>query len=275
MRIEVWLKEGYPQISIAKKLNVNRSTVSREVKNRATPSGYHAQIAQISYQQRREKCHPQNKIEETKIGSFIIKKIRAGWSPETISGRLRREINQGLRLEKDYVTKETIYQFVYNSNFGQEEKLYQYLRRGKKHRTKKFGRKSQKQVISNRVFIDQRPKEVKKRQSLGHWEGDTIHYTQKQGVNSLVERKTRFALLTKLERRTAEETKRAVICQLGSHYHQSLTLDNGSENAQHETITQELNLPIFFCHPYHSWEKGSNENLNGLVRRYLPKRSSL
>src|SRR3990167_7267069 len=138
VRIEVWLKEGYTQTAIAKKLNVNRSTVSREVKNRATPSGYHAQIAQISYQQRREKCHPQNKIEETKIGSFIIKKIRAGWSPETISGRLRREINQGLRLEKDYVTKETIYQFVYNSNFGQEEKLYQYLRRGKKHRTKKF-----------------------------------------------------------------------------------------------------------------------------------------
>lgn len=275
LRIEIWLKEDYSQIAIAHKLGVNRSTISREVKNRGTPSGYHAKIAQIDYQHKRQKCHPKNKMEETSIGSFIITKIRAGWSPETISGRLRREIKQGLRSEKDYVTKETIYQFVYNSDFGKEEKLYQYLRHGKKHRSKKFGRKSQKQIITNRVFIDQRPKTVAARQTVGHWEGDTIHYSQKQGINSLVERKTRFALLTKLERRTAQETKRAVISRLAHHHCQSLTVDNGSENSDHEAITKQLNLPVFFCHPYHSWEKGSNENLNGLVRRYLPRGSSL
>ena len=275
IRIEVWLKEGYTQISIAQTLEVDRSTISREVKNRGTPSGYHAKIAQVDYQHKRKKCHPKNKIEETPIGSFVIAKIRAGWSPETISGRLRREIDQGLRLEKDFITKETIYQFIYDSDFGQQEKLYQYLRHGKKHRTKKFGRKSKKQVISNRIFIDERPSDIESRQSVGHWEGDTIHYIEKQGINSLVERKTRFVLLTKLARRTAEETKRAVVGQLTCHHHQSLTVDNGLENSQHQEITKILNMPIFFCHPYHSWEKGTNENMNGLVRRYLPRGSSL
>lgn len=275
LRIEIWLKEDYSQIEIAKKLGVNRSTISREVKNRGTPSGYHAKIAQVDYQHKRLKCHPKNKIEETPIGSQVIAKIRAGWSPETISGRLEREIKHGLRSEKDFVTKETIYQFIYNSDFGREEKLYQYLRRGKKHRTRKFGRKSKKQVIPNRVFINERPSEIETRQSIGHWEGDTIHYAHKQGINSLVERKTRFALLTKLERRTAEETKQAVTSQLIYHHCQSLTVDNGSENSQHEEITKQLNMPVYFCHPYHSWEKGSNENFNGLVRRYLPKGSSL
>ena len=249
VRIEVLLTEGYTQISIAQKLEVDRSTISREINNRGTPSGYHAKIAQVNYQRRRQKCHPKNKIEETPIGSFIIAKIRAGWSPETISGRLRREIDQGLRLEKDFITKETIYQFIYNSDFGQQEKLYQYLRHGKKHRTKKFGRKSKKQVISNRIFIDERPSDVESRQSVGHWEGDTIHYTDKQGINSLVERKTRFVLLTKLARRTAEETKRAVVDQLTCHHHQSLTVDNGLENSQHQEITKMLNMPIFFRHP--------------------------
>lgn len=275
VRIEVLLTEGYAQISIAQKLVVNRSTISREIKARATPSGYHANIAQVNYEQKRNQCHPKNKIEETEIGSYVIAKIRAGWSPETISGRLDREIKQSLRAKEDFVTKETIYQFIYDSDFGKQEKLYQYLRRGKKHRTKKFGRKSQKQIISNRVFIDKRPDEVNERQHIGHWEGDTIHYAYKQGINSLVERKTRYALLSKLERRTAKETNRAVKSQLANHYYQSLTVDNGSENSQHEEITEKLNMPIFFCHPYHSWEKGSNENLNGLVRRYLPKRSSL
>ena len=90
-----------------------------------------------------------------------------------------------------------------------------------------------------------------------------------------MERKTRFVLLTKLARRTAEETKRAVVDQLTCHHHQSLTVDNGLENSQHQEITKMLNIPIFFCHPYHSWEKGTNENMNGLVRRYLPRGSSL
>jgi IS30 family transposase len=275
VRIEVLLKEGFKPIDIAEKLGVNRSTICREMKIRGTPSGYHAKIAQINYNVRRQKCRPKRIIEETVLGSHVISKIRAGWSPETISGRLKLEIELGTRTENEFVNPESIYQFIYESDFGKHEKLYEYLRRGKKHRSKKHGRKAQKSIIPNRVFIESRPKEIDKRKAVGHWEGDTIHYPEKRGINSLVERKTRYAILTKLERRTAEMTTRAVIGGLKNHYSESLTVDNGTENIEHELIAQALDLSIFFCHAYHSWEKGSNENLNGLVRKYLPRGTDL
>lgn len=275
VRIEVLLMEGFKSSDIARKLGVNRSTISREIKIRGTPSGYHAKIAQINYEIKRKKCRPKRIIEETSLGSYVISKIRVGWSPETISGRLKLEIELGLRLETEFVNPESIYQFVYQSDFGKKEKLYEYLRRGKKHRSKKHGRKAQKSIIPNRVFIDLRPKEIDERKAVGHWEGDTIHYPKKRGINSLVERKTRYSILTKLERRTAELTTKAVIRGLGVHYCESLTVDNGTENIEHEKISQALDLSVFFCHAYHSWEKGSNENLNGLVRKYLPRRTDL
>ncbi len=120
-----------------------------------------------------------------------------------------------------------------------------------------------------------RPKEVDKRKAVGHWEGDTIHYPEKKGINSLVERKARFTILTKLQRRTAEQTTAAIVNRLLEHKRDSLTLDNGMENIKHEEITKALDVPVFFCHPYHSWEKGSNENMNGLVRKYLPRGTNL
>jgi len=196
IRIEVLLKEGYKQIEIAKKMGVDRSTISREIKIRGTPTGYHATQAEINYRLKRLKCHPKRKIEETPIGTHVLEKIRLGWSPETISGRLRLEIEWGLRDKNEYVNPESIYQFVYVSDYGRREKLYEYLRRGKKHRSKKHGRKSQKTTIPNRVFIEMRPREVEERKTVGHWEGDTIHYPQRKGINSLVERKARFAILT-------------------------------------------------------------------------------
>lgn len=275
VRIEVLLKEDFRPSSIAKKLGVNRSTIGREVNIRGTPSGYHAEIAQINYKIKRKKCRPKRIIEETFLGPHVISKIRAGWSPETISGRLKLEISQDLRKPNEFVNPESIYQFVYESDFGKHEKLYEYLRRGKKHRSKKHGRKAQKSIIPNRVFIDLRPSEIDARKAVGHWEGDTIHYPEKRGINSLVERKTRYAILTKLERRTAEMTTRAVIGGLENHYRESLTVDNGTENIEHEKISRALDLSVFFCHAYHSWEKGSNENLNGLVRKYLPRRTDL
>lgn len=179
------------------------------------------------------------------------------------------------RSASDYVNHETIYQFVYESDFGKANKFYQYLRRGKKKRTRKYGRKSQKEIIPNRVFIDQRPKEVDLRQTVGHWESDTLHYPQKKGVNSLVERKARYVALTKMQRRTADETQRAIEEKLANHIRKTLTFDNGTENRNHEAIANNLSLSVFFCHAYHSWEKGTNENMNGIVRRYLPRRTDL
>jgi len=275
IRLEVLLCEGQTQIDIARALCVNRSTICRELKNRGMPKHYLGRFAQVNYEQKREKCRPKRKIEETSIGSYVIGRIKAGWSPETISGRIDLEIEKGLRPISDQIVCETIYKFIYESQYGKQENIYQYLRRGKRRRTKQHGRKSQKQTIPNRVFIDLRPKEVDERKEIGHWEGDTIHYAYKQGINSLVERKARFVELTKLERRTADETEKAVTNKLEHQVKKSLTLDNGLENYRHESIAAKLQISVFFCHAYHSWEKGTNENMNGIVRRYLPKRSSL
>ncbi|OGK15043.1 hypothetical protein A2690_02945 [Candidatus Roizmanbacteria bacterium RIFCSPHIGHO2_01_FULL_39_12b] len=276
VRIEVYLSEGKSQYEIASLLNVNRSTISREIKKRGgILRGYTANYAQKDYQRAKQHCGIRSKIKHHAIGSFVIDRIKHGWSPETISGRLKKEITEGKRPEDEYVNHESIYRFIYESDYGKREKLYQYLRNGKKRRTKKYGKKTKHEIIPNRVFIDERPEEINNRTSIGHWEGDTIIYAHKQAIQSIVERKLKYTMLTKLNRKTAEESTSAFVNQLEDYYVESLTLDNGTENRRHEVIAEELGISIFFCHPYHSWEKGTNENTNGLVRRYLPRESSL
>lgn len=274
LRIEAWEETGLSASEIARKLGVHRSTISRELNRQNTPSGYHALSAQVRHEQAREACRPK-RLEETRLFGYVNRKLHQGWSPEQISGRIAREIEAEKRPPSDAIHHEAIYRLVYESEYGKREKLYEYLRRGKKHRTKKYGRRSQRETIPNRVFIENRPAEVNARTTVGHWEGDSIIYPYKEALNSLVERKSRYAIFTKLTRKTAENTKKAVTEALSNHYCASLTLDNGSENAQHEEIAQALKAKTYFCHPYHSWEKGSVENMNGCVRRYFPRGKSI
>lgn len=276
VRIEVYLTEGKSQYEIANLLKVNRSTICREVQKRGgILRGYTADYAQKQYVEAKKNCGIRSKIEYDAIGSFVIDRIKHGWSPQQIAGRLKREITAGKRPADEYVNYESIYRFIYESDYGKQEKLYQYLRNGKRRRTKKYGRKTKYEIIPNRVFIDARPQEVNTRTTIGHWEGDAIIYKYKQALQSIVERKLKYTLLTKLNRKTAEESTSAFTNQLKNYYVESLTLDNGSENRRHEEISKELGILVYFCHPYHSWEKGTNENTNGLVRRYLPRRSSI
>lgn len=276
VRIEVYLREGKTQYEIAGLLKVNKSTVYREVQKRGgILREYTADYAQKDYKREKQKGGVKSKIENHVIGSFVIKKIKQGWSPEQISGRLKKEIIEGKRPREEYINYESIYQFIYDSDYGKEERLCQYLKQGKKRRTRKYGRKTKHEIIKNRVFIDQRPVLVETRETIGHWEGDAIIYKDKQAIQSIVERKLKYTILTKLMRKTANETTTAFVTNLKEYYVESLTVDNGSENKDHVQITKELNAPVYFCHPYHSWEKGTNENTNGLVRRYLPRGSSL
>lgn len=276
VRIEVYLKMGKSQYEIAKSLKVHRSTISREIKKRGgILRGYTADLAQEDYQREKQKGGVKRKIEITVIGNFVIRKIKQGWSPEQIAGRLKKEITEGKRLKEEYINHESIYQFIYDSDFGKQEKLCNYLRQGKKRRTRKYGRKTKHEIISNRIFIDQRPKEVDERKTIGHWEGDAIIYKNKKAIQSVVERKLKYTILTKLMRKTADETTNAFIDALQKYYVKTLTVDNGTENKDHQIISESLDISVFFCHPYHSWEKGTNENTNGLVRRYLPRGTSL
>lgn len=275
-QIEALDKEGFKQSVIARRLAVDRSSISRELTRHSTPHGYFAKMAQAQHEQKRKKCRPKRKVEEVKaISRYVLEHIWRGWSPETISGTLRYQIAAGLRPSSDYVNHESIYRFVYDSEFGKKEKLFQYLRRGQKRRRKRFGRKSQRETLKNRVFIDDRPVEVATRATVGHWEGDAIIYPRKKAVNSLLERKSRFVVLTKLEQKTAVLTKMAIVERLRPHCCRTLTVDNGTEHALHEEIAKELDAKVYFCHAYHSWEKGAVENMNGLVRRYLPRRTNI
>lgn len=274
-KLEILIKEGYLQKEIAEKLGVDKSTVSRELNRYSTPHGYQAKMAQARHEHRRRACKPHEKMNDPVICQYVLERIYRGWSPETIAGKLKREIKLGKKPESFYLNHESIYQFVYESEFGKKEKLHQYLRRGQKRRRKQHGRKTQKETIKNRVFIDSRPKAVETRKTIGNWEGDAIIYPNKRAINSLVERKARFTILTKLEQKTAELTKQAITNRLKDHRCKTLAVDNGTEHALHEQIAKELKTKVYFCHPYRSWEKGTNENTNGLVRRYLPKRTNI
>lgn len=274
-KLEILIKEGYTQIEVAKKLEVSKSTVSRELARYSTPHGYRADMAQARHEFKRQMCKPHLRMNHPEICEYVLERIYRGWSPETIAGKLKWEIKLGKKPEKFFLNHESIYQFVYESEFGKKEKLYQYLRRGQKRRRKQHGRRAQKETIKNRVFIDERPQVVGTRKTIGNWEGDAIIYPNKKAINSLVERKARFTILTKLEQKTAELTKQAITNRLKGHCCKTLTVDNGSEHALHQQIAKELNTKVYFCHPYHSWEKGTNENTNGLVRRYLPKRTNI
>lgn len=275
-KIEAYLQEGKSQYEIAKLLKVHRSTISREIKKRGgILRGYTADYAQRDYCLAKKKCGIRSKIETHPIGGFIIWKIKQGWSPEQISGRLRREIRSGKRPKDDYLNYESIYQFIYGSVYGQKEQLRLYLRNGKRRRTKHKGRRAKREMIPNRRWIDERPHEVEGRRTVGHWEGDAIIYKHKKAIQSIVERKIKYTILTKLMRKTADNTSTAFIERLREHYVKTLTLDNGTENREHEKISKDLGISVYFCHPYHSWEKGTNENTNGLVRRYLPRGSEL
>lgn len=255
---------------IAKILGVSSSTVSREIKKRKTPKGYLADIAQLDYKRRRRKCRQKRKMDYSPRQKYVCKKLQQGWSPEQISGRLKLE-------EKDdlYVCPESIYQWLYENDWAKEENLYQYLRLGRKKRKKQTGRSVHRCKIPNRVSIDDRPEIVDQRTELGHWEGDSVVYPDKYAINTLNDLYAGLVRFTKLKRKTAELTAQAIVKRLKKTGGKTLTLDNGMEFTDHEKVTRATGVSVFFADPYASWQRGSNENTNMLLRGYLPKRCDI
>ena len=267
--IEVLLTENYTRSDIASKLKVSRSTICREIINRSTPGGYFADIAQLDYEDKRESCVKPKILDTPSIQNYVIKKLQIGWSPEQISGRLK------LKNGPDYTCKETIYVWIYSVGWCLKENLYQYLRHAKKRRTKQNGRSTKKSKIPNRVSIHQRSTIVNDRTEFGHWEGDSVLYPYKQAINTLNELTSGIVSFTKLDRKTAQLTADAMIKKLAFSNPKTLTLDNGSEFMHHERVSYTTGVSIFFFDPYASYQRGSNENTNMLLRGYLPKRASI
>ncbi len=266
------LSEGSSLADIAKAVGRDKSTISREL-NRNSPPERRRYVPCRAHTRARERKTKANKHERLKndlVRQYVKDSLAAGWSPEQISGRIRIE-HPGQTIHH-----EAIYQYIYHPQNPNRLEMIQLLRRAhRKRRNKGIGRKVRKTTIPNRIPIDARPKSVESRRSTGHWEGDSlISRKSKAALNTLVERKSRLVLITKLPRKSADETNRAVIDRLKkfpAKGRQTLTLDNGTENAKHEMLSAKLGIRCYFARPYASWERGTNENINGLIRWYLPK----
>jgi len=197
----------------------------------------------------------------------VHEKLKAGWSPEQIAGRIR------LEMPGTSISYETIYQYVFKT----ERSLTKYLQCGRKNRRKRVHKRTKRIMIPYRVGIRERPESITTREEHGHWEGDTaVSRQSKQALMILQERKLGLTLLKKLPRCAPREMNDAIIERLSglpSHMRRSITFDNGQENRRHHELHQTLGIQTYFCNPYSSWEKGSVENAVGLTRRIWPKKT--
>jgi transposase, IS30 family len=264
--------------AIARALGRSPSSLSREInKNIPLKRSYKPRVAHERALEKRTYRGRKLRLKNGFIRRYVIKNLRTGFSPEQISGRLT------LEYQDESISPEAIYQYIYShvhrDGYGDMRPGYVdlrcYLKRRHKHRQKKGLRKSQRIFRPKGPCIDERPKEVEARNIIGHWETDSMISRQSQvGLNTLVERKTGLVFITKLGNATAETTKDAISKRLGCLPEQTratITSDNGSENALFDRVMTELGILWFFAHPYHSWERGTNENTNGLIRWYFPK----
>jgi len=265
-QISALLKMGHNRTEIAEVIGTHKSTVSRELGRNRGLRGYWPKQAHRKALSRRN--HSRVRI-MPEIWELIEAKLRLEWSPEQISGWLHR--HQAIQ-----VSHEWIYQYILVDKQAGGD-LYRHLRCHKKRR-KRYGSYDRRGQLPNRVSIEERPAIVEQRQRIGDWEVDTIvgkrHH---QAIVTLTERKSRFSLLRKVERRTADQVTEALIDLLlpvSDRLH-TLTADNGKEFAEHERVAQALQADFFFAHPYAAWERGANENMNGLVRQYIPKNCDL
>lgn len=269
-QIEELLREGFTQLAIAKRLSRSPSTLSRELRRNEGERGWKPRQAQLKAMTKLSKRGQGNaKRADESAWDYAKTHLKdEQWSPQQIANRL---LHEGL----PSISHETIYQriLVDKENGGF---LYSHLR-CKKIRKKRYGpNKSLRGGIPNRVDIDQRPAVVESRERLGDWEGDTIIGAHDGGavIASMVERKSRFTCLIKVPNKTTAAVIDGInqrMLPLAEWVH-TVTFDNGKEFSQHKKMSDLLNADIYFAKPYHSWERGSNENTNGLVRQYFPKK---
>lgn len=260
--------EGLTVTEIARQLGRSKSTISRELCRGAGERGYRPAQA-IRKQQDRSAASANGRRISTATWAVVEASVREDWSPEQIAGRLR------LAHGACVVSHEAIYLHIYaDKHMGGD--LHTHLR-CKKVRRKRYGSgRTRRGQIRNRVGIEQRPKIVDAKSRVGDWEGDTIiGANQSHAIISMVDRRSKYTLLQKVERKTSEQVTEGIIAKLApiSALVQTMTLDNGVEFAGHEIFSKCIDADIYFARPYHSWERGLNENTNGLVRQYYPKKS--
>ena len=277
--ISKMLSSGLKASEIAVLLNRSRGTISRELKrnrDEGTKGRYFATVAQKLYVDRRRasKVSQPRKLDDGQLRSFVRRKLRQQWSPEQISGRLKVEQPLGDRR----VSHQTIYDFVRSDKLSGGD-LHKHLRQSGKIRRKKYGSSLKKYRVQNRTMIAECPKVANQRHRLGDWEGDTIVGKNHEGCFlTQVDRKSRYLLAAKLKDRTSLSVNQAIInhlIELPRDFRRTLTVDNGTEFTRFDQLEKRLGLKVYFAHPYHSWERGTNENTNELIRQYFKKSENL
>jgi len=279
--IQQGLWEGRSIRSIAKLLSRFPSSVAREI-NRNLPPERYLYTPRLSHEKALEKRRSrgrQDRLKNDIIRKYVVEELKKRTSPEQIAGRISKE-HPG-----QTISHEAIYQFIYNQIHrdgwgllkpGRQD-LRSCLRRRKKRRTHKGMRRCQKMSVERGTPIDSRPKIVDRRTRVGDWESDTVASKDNgTGINTLVERKTGLVFITRLKDKTSEATVSAIegrTKDLPREAKQTATFDNGPENQKWEELEKRTGLRCFFAHAYHSWERGTNENTNGLIRDYFPKKT--
>ena len=265
--------------NIASRLGRHKSTISRELKRYTSKKkGYRASAAQYraswqaTLRKRGKSKIPGNKVLEQYIQKHILK----GWSPEQIVRRLKIEYSEDVSMQ---VSHETIYTYIYVLPRGELKKqLLAGLRQQRKYRRRRKKGTQEAETrgkLADTISIEERPKEVADRTVPGHWEGDLILGSyKKSALGTLVERTTRFTLLVPLQAKDAISVRKAytkAVKRLPKQLKKSLTYDQGKEMCEHKLFTKDTNVKVYFAHPGCPWERGTNENTNGLIRQFFPK----
>jgi IS30 family transposase len=275
-------KKGMSLRAIRKILHRSDTTIGRELKrNRISRGGQYLFSSRYIPCRVHEKARKRGKTQRSQASwkgpqvlLYIKEHLMRGWSPEAIAGRMR--IDHPLLS----ICHETIYRMIYEKQ-NKRYRLWTYLTLKRKKRMKKRGRTTHRESrLLGAVSITQRSAVVATRRQPGHWETDNIigKISDDTALSVIVERTTRLTLLHKLKGRKATDKLNALFTRLSvflKHLRKTLTTDNRAENASHEDVTRTLGMPVYFCHPYASWEKGSVENMNGRIRRYIPKKVSI
>lgn len=259
-------KAGFSNIKIGKELERDKATIGRELRRNKGQKGYRPKQAE-TFAKEREKSKKRSCIGEGSI-AYMKEKIKLKWSPEQISGRIKLE---GI----SSVSHETIYKYLQEDKKEGGE-LYLNLRHKNKRYKKRYGSIDKRGQIPNKRSIEERPSIVDDKTRIGDVEIDlVIGKHHKQAIVTVVDRKSKFTLIQKVSSKKAIEVKEALISMMHPFKDKihTITADNGKEFSKHESIAKALDSDFFFCHPYSSWERGLNENTNGLIRQFFPKGS--
>ena len=270
--IAIFMARGFNLSNIARMLGRDRSTISREIRRngaakykRYTP---HAAEARSKLRKSTANTHP--RLKNLFIRDYVHQKIKDGWTPEIIAGTLKKEHPE------NSISHESIYQYIYADALELKKYLPRHYRVRRKRKAKKTGSVEN---IPGRVGIDQRPEIINDRSEFGHWESDSMVSRQSHtAVVVQVERVSRYVKIKKVIANKAEPVSSAIIQNLtdiDGSCRKSITYDNGKENVKHQYVNQALGIASYFCNAYRSWEKGSVEQVIGLIRRYLPKKTDL